>query len=96
MRIIAKAALERFWRREPDSKRPLQVWYSICKKTDFDNFAQLKQTFRSVDKVGKFVVFDIGGNKYRLVAHVHFNTAKIYIHAVLTHAEYDTGYWKRE
>ena len=96
MRIIAKPALIRFWSREPDSKRPLQVWYSICSKTDFDNFAQLKQSFRSVDKVGKFVVFDIGGNKYRLVAHVHFNTAKIYIRAVLTHAEYDKDYWKRE
>jgi mRNA interferase HigB len=96
MRIIAKPALVRFWSKEPDSKTPLQAWYSICSKTDFDNFAQLKQTFRTADKVGKFVVFDIGGNKYRLIAHVHFNRAKIYIRAVLTHAQYDMGHWKRE
>jgi mRNA interferase HigB len=96
MRIIAKRALVQFWNRQTDSKKPLQAWYSICSKTDFDNFAQLKKTFRSADKVGKFIVFDIGGNKYRLVTHVHFNTGKIYVRAVLTHAEYDKGHWKRE
>lgn len=48
----------------------------------------------SADKVGKFTVFDIGGNKYRLIAAIHYNRKKVYIRHVLTHAEYDRGKWK--
>lgn len=60
----------------------------------FSNFAELKEAFGSVDKVGKYYVFDIGGNKYRLVAAVHFNHAKVYVRAVMTHGEYDENDWK--
>jgi mRNA interferase HigB len=47
------------------------------------------------DQVGKFTVFNIGGNKVRLIAAVHYNRNKIYIRHVLTHREYDTGKWKK-
>lgn len=47
-----------------------------------------------MDKVGKFTVFDIGGNKYRLITAIHYNRKKIYIRRVLTHAEYDHSNWK--
>ena len=65
-------------------------------KTDFTSFAHLRQVFRSVDKVGKFTVFDIGGNKFRLIVAIHYNRKKVYIRHVLTHAEYDKGNWKEE
>jgi len=96
VRVISRKALVQFWNNESNAKEPLKSWYSICDKTVFENFAHLKQQFGSVDKVGKFIVFDIGGNKYRLVTIVHFKYRKIYIRAVLTHKEYDEEYWKRE
>ena len=63
-------------------------------KSDFGSFADLKRSFAAVDKVGRFTVFDIGGNKYRLIAAIHYNRKKVYIRNVLTHAAYDRGGWK--
>jgi len=54
----------------------------------------LRKTFNTADLVGRFVVFDIGGNKYRLIAALHFNRGKLFVRQVLTHAEYDDGKWK--
>jgi mRNA interferase HigB len=96
MRVIAKRPLVEFWKLHPEAAKPLRSWLTICKTRDFEHFGQLKQTFRSVDKVGKFVVFDIGGNKFRLVVVVHFNRKRIYVRAVLTHQEYDQDQWKNE
>ena len=59
------------------------------------NFAEVMATFPAVDKVGDKFVFDIGGNKLRLIAAIHFNTREICLSgAVLTHREYDKGGWK--
>ena len=59
----------------------------------FENFAELKSVFGSADAVDKFVVFDIGGNKYRLVAHVRYatdtNMGRAYVREVMTHSQYD-------
>ena len=55
----------------------------------FANFAKLKKSFNAIDRVGNFYVFDIAGNKFRLIAAVHFNTQKLFVRAVLTHQEYD-------
>jgi len=54
----------------------------------------LRHVFPPADQVGDLVVFNIGGNKYRLIASVHFNRQKVYVRRVLTHAEYDRGDWK--
>jgi len=64
------------------------------KHTEFKNFAELRETFRSADQIGKFTVFNIGGNKARLITAIHYNTDRVYIRHVLTHAEYDRGAWK--
>lgn len=95
MHIITKRRLSEFWFKHTDSERPLRIWYGVCKKTEFRNFAELKRAFRTVDKVGPFTVFDIGGNKWRLVTVIHYNTGKIYVRAVLTHREYDQEHWKK-
>jgi mRNA interferase HigB len=65
-------------------------------QTDFATFADLRATFPSADQVGDFVVFNIGGNKYRLIASIHFNRHKVYIRYLLTHQEYDSGNWKHD
>lgn len=95
MRVISRKALRSFWLVRPDSKQPLSVWFNILSKNDYKSFVTLRNTFPSADQVGDFVVFNIGGNKYRLIASVHFNRHKVYIRHVLTHQEYDKGDWKR-
>lgn len=95
MHVISRKALQHFWRRYPDSKSPLSRWYKIMQQGDFASFNALRNTFPTADKVGDLVVFNIGGNKYRLIASVHFNRYKVFIRYVLTHSEYDKGAWKK-
>ena len=94
--VITRRRLKEFAARHKQAEGPLGAWYAIVAKTDFTSFAHLRQVFRSVDKVGKFTVFDIGGNKFRLIVAIHYNRKKVYIRHVLTHAEYDKGNWKEE
>jgi mRNA interferase HigB len=94
MHVISRKALRLFWERHPDSKGPLVRWFQIVERTKFADLAALRKTFPSADRVGKLIVFNIAGNKYRLIAAVHFNRGKVYVRHVLTHAEYDRGAWK--
>ena len=66
----------------------------ISGKSHFANFAHLRETFPHADQVGKFTVFNIGGNKARLIAALHYNRNKAFIRHVLTHKEYDAAKWK--
>jgi mRNA interferase HigB len=95
MHIISRKALQQFWEEHPDSKTALARWFKIVQKNDFTSFNELRTVFPSADKVGDLIVFNIGGNKYRLIASIHFNRGKLYIRYVLTHAEYDKGAWKK-
>jgi len=95
MHIISRKALQQFWQKYPDSKNALSRWYKIIQCTDFDSFNALRVTFPSADKVDDLFVFNIGGNKYRLIAAIHFNRKKIYIRHILTHHDYDKGGWKK-
>lgn len=63
--------------------------------TEFRNFAELRAAFPSADRVAHWIVFNLGGDKYRLIASIHFNRGKVYIRHVLTHREYDQEGWKR-
>ncbi len=94
MHVITKKRLIEFASVYPASRDPLLRWYAVVSKTDFPTFATLRSAFGSVDQAGKFTVFDIGGNKYRLIAAIHYNRRRVYIRHVLTHAEYDKGKWK--
>jgi len=93
--IISRKALRQFWEKHPNSQNSLSRWYKVVSRTEFNNFNELRTTFPSADKVGNLVVFNIGGNKYRLIASIHFNRGKVYVRHVLTHSEYDRGAWKR-
>jgi mRNA interferase HigB len=95
MHIISRKSLRDFWEQYPDSQVPLTRWFKIVQKSEFENFAQLRHTFPSADKVGNLVVFNVGGNKYRLIASIHFNRQKLYVRRVLTHTDYDMGDWKK-
>ena len=94
MHVISRKALRRFWEHYPDSETALARWYKIVQTTEFRSFSELRAVFPAVDQVGDWVVFNIGGNKYRLIASVHFNRGKVYVRHVLTHEEYSRGSWK--
>lgn len=93
MRVISNKALVDFSVKHPDAGIPLQIWRKTVEAVFFTNFAGLKRAFNAVDKVGDLYVFNIGGNKFRLIAAVHFNVQKLYVRHVFTHKEYDK--WKR-
>ena len=96
MHVIAKPALVKFWTKHLDAEKPLMLWFRTMKKENFQDFVHLKQTFSNADYVDGLTVFDIGGNKYRLIASIHYNVGQVYIRNVLTHAEYDCNDWKRK
>jgi mRNA interferase HigB len=95
MHVIAKLALVAFWTKYPDSAYPLRAWYCIMQSMIFTGFNDLRKTFPGADYVDGFSVFDISGNKYRLIAAIHYNRRKVYIRAILTHKEYDQDKWKQ-
>lgn len=94
MHVIAKPMLVKFWSRHPDTKGPLGAWLRLMQSQSFASFVELKRVFASADRVAGLTVFDIGGNKYRLVAAIHYNRGKVYLRALMTHAEYDRAHWK--
>lgn len=94
MHIIIRKRLNEFAEKFPETNNALADWYRLMKQNDFDSIAEVRQIFPSADKVGKLTVFNIGGNKVRLIAAIHYNRKKIYIRAVLTHKEHDEGKWK--
>ena len=96
MHIITRKRLLDFSQNHPNCKSAIDSWYRIIKFSYFRNFVELRAAFPSADQVGKFTIFNIGGNKARLVAAIHYNTGKIYIRHVLTHKEYDKDTWKEE
>ncbi len=95
MHVISRKALQTFWARYPDSKAPLLRWFQIVRRTQFTSFEALRVTFPSADRAGRLIVFNIAGNKCRLICSVHFNRGKVYIRHVLTHRQYDRGAWKQ-
>jgi len=89
MHIISKRILRDFCQRHPRAEPPLLAWHTLLQHCHARSFSELKTTFGSADWVGGYVVFDIGGNKYRVIADVIFRTQRVYIKHVLTHQEYD-------
>ena len=94
MHVITRKRLNEFAEKFPDTKSALGRWYANMKNGAFANFAKLRAVFPTADQVGKLTVFNIGGNKVRLIAAIHYNRRKVYIRAVLAHADYDEGRWK--
>lgn len=95
MHIITQKRVWDAKREFPTAANALEGWYRVIHKNRFSNFAELKQVFGSVDKVGNLYVFDIRGNELRLVANIHFNRQKVYVRNILTHKEYDKGHWRQ-
>jgi mRNA interferase HigB len=100
VRVISKSRLRQFWERPgcEGSSGPLSAWYMhVSNRTvAWNNWADVKAAFSTASLVGNCVVFNIGGNKYRLVTRVLFPSQKVFILRVMTHGEYDHDAWKEE
>ena len=91
MQIIARKTLRDFWERHPQAEIPLKVWFATVRAAEWRSPANVKSVFgTTVDFVGdNRIIFDIGGNKYRLVVHVAYPHKRVLIKFVGTHREYD-------
>jgi mRNA interferase HigB len=78
-----------------DSRVALQTWLKTAKYARWGSLQELQETFPATDMIGKLAIFNITGNKYRLIARVEFSEQRIFIKEFLTHAEYDKGGWKK-
>lgn len=100
MRVISKARLRDFWERpgHEDSEGPLRAWYTHVndKSVAWQSWSEVKADFASASIVGNCVVFNIGGNKYRLVTRILYPSRKVFVLKVMTHEEYDEDQWKEE
>ena len=94
MNVISFRRIREFFERYRDAESALAAWYKTAKRASWQNLAELKQTYASADVVGRYTVFNIGGNKYRLIARIVYRSQTVFVVAVLTHEEYDLGKWK--
>ncbi|MCR1025170.1 type II toxin-antitoxin system HigB family toxin [Cellulophaga baltica] len=90
MRIYSRGTLKRFWIKYPESKDQLLAWYDIISKNEYKNSNEIKIVFGSADYVknGK-IVFNICGNKYRLIVKINYTKHLVFVLFVDTHKEYD-------
>jgi mRNA interferase HigB len=90
MHVITRKALIEFGKRYPAAVTPLAVWYRTMKVKRYKDAHEVKTDFPQTDFLGdSLTVFDIGGNKFRLVVNIRYRRGKVYIRHLLTHAEYD-------
>jgi len=101
MRLIARKMLERFGQKHPKARAPLLRWYGAVNEAEWTNFGQVRAVFPHADQVrtasGRTVtVFNVGGNKFRLVTAIHYNRQIVYVMRVYTHKEYDATNWREQ
>ena len=89
MHVISLKMLRDFWQKHPPAEAALRQWHTIVEQANFKDFGQVKQFFNSADFVPPYVVFDIGGNNYRVVVIVRYRAKRIYVRKVMTHREHD-------
>jgi len=94
MHAISRKKLTEAAARHADLEGPLDAWFRIAMKAEWGSLTDVRKTFSSADAVGKWTVFNIKGNQYRLIAEINYVFGRVYIRHVLTHAEYDRGGWK--
>ena len=99
MRVISLKRLREFWESNADAESALRSWYRIAVNAEWSSLQDTRRTFPHADAVrlpgaGTLTVFNIGGNKYRLIARIRYDYRLINVREVLTHGEYDRGRWR--
>ena len=101
MRIISEKRLRNFWQsalgnESKAREKAMRLWISVVRKASWQSFSDIRNTFNHCDANCNCVIFDIGGNKYRIIAKAAFRKRLLFIRAVLTHAEYDEKKWQSD
>lgn len=96
MRIISRKAITDACARHAEWEASLAAWYRVAKAADWENFEEVRNSWKNTDKVGKFVVFDISHNKCRLICTIKYEWKMVYIRGVLSHADYDRSNWEEQ
>jgi mRNA interferase HigB len=94
MNTISLKKVREFVERYPDSNSSLAAWYKMAKKARWRSLASVRQIYPYADLVGKYTIFNIRGNHYRLIAEINYRYQQILIREILTHEEYDKNKWK--
>jgi mRNA interferase HigB len=96
MHIITKRRLKEFADGHVDAQTTLATWVKATESQQWHSIVDVHAVYPAADLVGNLTVFNIGGNKYRLVAFIDYTYGKVFIRAILTHAEYDEEKWKND
>ncbi|PSB15358.1 type II toxin-antitoxin system HigB family toxin [Phormidesmis priestleyi ULC007] len=96
MHVISYRCLRDYGERHADCNEALDNWFRIASKADWSNLVEVQAVFPQAEAVGNFTVFNIKGNKYRLIVSIDYEGQLIYIKYILTHAEYDKEKWKND
>lgn len=94
MHVITKKTLREFWKLHPDAEGPLKLWFRLTSKANWNSLVDTRNDLPHADLAGICTVFNIGGNKYRLVTKIYYPGRKVIIRFVMTHAEYSKGSYK--
>ena len=95
MHVISYKAIREFKAARSDAGAALDNWYRVSSSCEWKSFGELRQVFASADWINPYVVFNIAGNKYRLIAEVNFRSQTIFVRHIFTHEEYAEGKWKK-
>jgi len=101
MRIINEPAIDRFIRKHADSRRWLTEWLTVTRAAQWQTIQDVKRAYSTADggvKVrsgARVTVFDVSGNKYRMITAIFYQTSTVTILELMTHAEYSPNHWKR-
>jgi len=94
--VISRKGLREFADEHPDSEKSLDAWYRVSKGARWSKLLDVQQVYPTAEAVGRFTVFNIRGNHYRLITLIYYPGQTILVRTVLTHADYDKGMWKDE
>jgi len=96
MRIISRKRLQKAQADHAELFDPLNAWWKVAANAEWKNIDDVRKIYRDTDAVGRFTVFNIKGNKYRLIVRMEYRKHLIFIITILTHAQYDKGAWKKK
>ena len=96
MNVISFRRIREFTSAHRDAGLSLKAWFTTVKKSRWHNLAEVKQVYPTADVVARYTVFNIKGNKYRLITRIVYRSQTVFVVAVMTHAEYDMRKWKNE
>jgi mRNA interferase HigB len=96
MHVISYRRLRQYSEQHADCREALNNWFKVASQAEWANLAEVQAIFPQAEAVGNFTVFNIKGNRYRLIVSIDYEGKLIYIKYVLTHAEYDKEKWKHD